>query len=145
MMHNLNFKNYLPHGSGRDNITKNIMSEVKVMPKPPKLRPPIPEGEYDIAQFSESTIPNRYAHVLYVIHPSKIDGDSAHVAKADIQSHVDKEPPTSRVVLIAPPDGYVYLRPNTKVTDIRTSADESSWVDSADIPDNVDQMFQYTV
>ncbi len=116
------------------------MSEVGVMLKPPKLRQPIPRGEHDVSTFTERAVPKPYTHVLYVIHPSVIDGDFAHVAQTAIQNHIDNESENSRIILVAPPQGYVYLRPDTKVNDIRTSAYEGRWVDNSDIPDTVEQV-----
>jgi len=102
-----------------------------------RLREPIPTGERDVRELRKRPIPADYSAIVYVVHPSKVDGDYQHVAQAGIQSHLNAMPATSRVVLIAPPQESTYLSADTLVTDIRTSAREWDWVRDSDIEESV--------
>lgn len=89
-------------------------------------------GEIDVLTLTKRAVPSLYSHILYIVHPTIVDGDRSHVAQQTIQDRVDTEPQANRVVLIAPPQGCTYLNSKTKVTDIRTSEQDANWAESED-------------
>lgn len=70
---------------------------------------------------------------LFVIHPSKRDGDSLELARDGIQELVDRLHSKMRAVIIAPPGGSVYLREGTSVDSVRDSARTYDWITSGDL------------
>ncbi len=99
-----------------------------------RLFQPLSEGEHRIDVIRERAIPKDYKHVLYVVHPSTIDGDHDRIAQSSIQTTLNSIPVDRRIILIAPPQRSVYLEPNTEVTDIRSDIDHHRWVSDDDIP-----------
>lgn len=70
---------------------------------------------------------------LFIIHPSKRDGDSLEIARDAIQQLIDRRHSEVRAVIIAPPGGSVYLREGTSVDSVRDSARTYNWITPGDL------------
>lgn len=101
--------------------------------------PPPPQGECRIRDILERPLA-AYDHLVYVVHPSVVENSSAGVVQGRVQELVDSYGQDERVVLIAPPQRCVYLRPGSEVTDIRCDRQEYRWALDNDYPDSVRQI-----
>ncbi|MBI4225614.1 hypothetical protein HY612_00710 [Candidatus Roizmanbacteria bacterium] len=100
-------------------------------------RPKPPEGECSVGDLIKSSVPKGYRQLTYVIHPSTVEGDKERVVQKQIQILVDAQSTDSRVIVIAPPQECVYLKPGTRVTDIRSDVSYHNWALQQDYPDHV--------
>lgn len=103
----------------------------------------LPEGEIRSADLLKIPIPEKYSKLLYVVHPSTLDGDYKSQTQNQIQSILDaQELDNSRIVAIIPPQDCTYLTSSTEVTDIRLNASprEREWVQPDDLSDNVESI-----
>lgn len=101
---------------------------------------PPPKGEISVNGLIKRPIPNRYSQLTYVIHPSTVEGDNSKIAQKPIQKLVDSQQKDSRVILIAPPQECVYLRPGSVITDVRSDQSYINWASQQDYPDDVENI-----
>lgn len=101
---------------------------------------PTPKGENKISSLEIIPTPENYHEVVYVVHPSTIDGDTNFEVQEPIQKYIDNQTAGQKVVLIAPPQKCTYLKPSTKVTDIRSDDFHLNWVESNDLKKEVEQI-----
>ena len=105
-----------------------------------RMEGPVPNGENKISTLEIIPTPEGYKELVYVVHPSTINGDKKFLVQQPIQEYVDNQTVGKRVVLIAPPQKCIYLKPGTKVTDVRSDSFDLDWVKSDDIKDEVAQI-----
>lgn len=101
---------------------------------------PLPSGERRAEDLKKVEISHDYESLLYVVHPSVIDGDPKHTVRDQLQALVDSQEGFSRIIVIVPPQDCVYLREGTVVNDTRMSNHEGNWVESADLAGEVQKV-----
>lgn len=93
---------------------------------------PIPEGEFDVETLTLIEPPEFCPHILYVVHPTTIDGDRRFLAQQAIKQRMKHALGLSNIIVIAPPQRCTYLPPGSRACTVRSDRWEASWVQTGE-------------